>query len=105
MPGLPQNTLDASSDSRVSSNTSVLVSASARHSAAVKKPAQVAATLGPEKPVPFGPVTFRMLTQVTGVPGIGSEMKVKSFQVHSKLRLPDNVSAANGALQTPCVAT
>src|ERR1700691_3633961 len=95
MPGLPQNTLDASSESRVSSNTSTFVSLTPKASPTPVVPAHpIAAQLATERPVPFGPVTFMMLIQVIGKEGgrkvSGSEMKVNSFQVHSKSRSPLN---------------
>src|SRR5580658_10057048 len=92
MPGLPQNTFDASNESRVSSNTSVLVSLVLKAPRAPKQPS--ARRFAFEMPVPFGPVMLRMLTQVSGkdegMKVSGSEMKVNTFQVHSKSRLPPN---------------
>src|SRR5579862_294127 len=117
MPGLPQNTFDASRESRASSNTSVLVSLMPKGSPGPVVPAHpMAAQFAGEIPVPFGPVMFKMLTQVMGIDGgrnvSGSEMNVKTFQVHSKSRSPLKapppiqvfaapVKPADGPLTTP----
>src|SRR5580698_5610500 len=92
MPGLPQNTFDASSDRRISSNISVFVSLLLNAPAGPKQP--TARQFAVEMPVPFGPVMFKMLTQVSGSESgrnvSGSLIKLNIFQVHSKLRLPLN---------------
>src|ERR1700733_15005795 len=102
MPGLPQNTFEASSDSRASSKTSVLVSLLLNEPAGPKQP--TARQFAVEMPVPFGPITLRTLMKVSGTEGgrkvSGSEMKVSTLQVQSKSRLPLNEVPANGGRQT-----
>src|SRR6201984_3511036 len=111
MPFLPQNTWEVWSVRRASSNTSTLVSASARQVAVMP---QAPARFACEMPVPFGPMRLRMFWNVSGTDGPrkvrGSETNVSTLQVGWNSRLPlkgprPKLQAPGGVVKGLTIAT
>src|ERR1700678_4322544 len=90
MPALPHQILEMSRVRRLSSKTSVLVSEVSSDHCVMPGPAEAAAKLADEMPVPFGKVTPVKLFQVSGIGRNvnGSDMTNSRRGAHLNSRSP-----------------